>query len=465
MTARDQLFPTVPAAKILQWALWPIAAFLVFHRTIIMAVNGSVTDDFTTVYRAAVAFLRNQPVYGEDLTTVDPHYLYPPSGTLLMAPLGYVDLGVARVAFIGASTIATVICAALLLRLFEQPLDTWALPATIAAFYSSESVMNTLIFTNFNAFVLLGELLFMLALMRRRDLLAGIPIGLTLAVKPVLAPLLLLPLLNRQWKALIGAALVPGVLTGVALLKAVDPMEFVRKTVPYLGATRDYFNSSLSGWGLYYGVHPWLVLALRASVVVMAVVALWLLYRYYRETDELLWLTTSSGVLLLATFLASSLGQGYYSMLLFPLVMTVIRPGSAMRNWPMWVAVYACMAFDFFYSTRWTAFGRAVQYTRVPWGWYLMLSIVVIVLLGRHMVLRRLAASGASGSATDADGATDAGATAAVAAGVPAAAVATETERTDSTEAPETGAVDPVPAPRRPDTDDEEDPDEPTAAE
>ncbi len=41
-------------------------------------------------------------------------------------------------------------------------------------------------------------------------------IGLTLTVKPVLAVLLLLPLLNRQWRALVTAFAVPLVFNAVA---------------------------------------------------------------------------------------------------------------------------------------------------------------------------------------------------------------------------------------------------------
>ncbi len=41
-------------------------------------------------------------------------------------------------------------------------------------------------------------------------------IGLTLVVKPVLAPLLLLPLLNRQWRALVTAFAVPLVFNAAA---------------------------------------------------------------------------------------------------------------------------------------------------------------------------------------------------------------------------------------------------------
>ena len=111
----------------------------------------------------------------------------------------------------------------------------------------------------------------------------------------------------------------------------------MHRTLPYLSEVRDYYNSSIAGNGAYFGVADWLVLLLRAAFALMAVFSLWFLYRYYRRTDELLWLTVSSGVLLTTEFLVGSLGQGYYSMLLFPLLASVLLPGSPMRNSPAWL--------------------------------------------------------------------------------------------------------------------------------
>ncbi len=125
------------------------------------------------------------------------------------------------------------------------------MPGTLLAMFMTESVANTLIFVNFNSFVLLGQLVFMTLMLRRKDWWAGVPLGLTLAVKPVLGVLLLLPLLNRQWKVFAGAFAVPAVLTAAAWPVAVDPDAFVRRTVPYLLEVRDYYNSSLFGvWRL-----------------------------------------------------------------------------------------------------------------------------------------------------------------------------------------------------------------------
>ena len=126
----------------------------------------------------------------------------------------------------------------------------------------------------------------------------------------------------------------------------------------------------------------------------MAIFSLWFLYRYYAKTDELLWLTTSTGVLLGTLFLFGSLGQGYYSMLLFPLIMTVFLPGSVMRNWPAWLAVDGALSFDVFASREWEPFGRYLEYNKVPLGWSLLMITVFCVLLFRWLDIRNAEESG-----------------------------------------------------------------------
>jgi arabinofuranan 3-O-arabinosyltransferase len=388
------LYPQMSSQRIIPLVLWPITIIMMVQRSIILGVNGDRTDDFTPVYQAALRFLNNQAIYGENYDTVDPHYLYPPSGTLLMAPLAVIDPERSRWLFIAVSVLVLVVCAYLLTRLFGFSGRSWVLPVVLFFFFSTETVAHTLIFTNFNSFVLLGMVAFLLLMLRRHDLWAGVAIGLTLAVKPVLAPLLLLALLNRQWKIFIGALGIPLVLNALAWPMIVDPDAFITRTIPYLGEARDYYNSSIAGNGAYFGVDEWLIILLRIAFIVMAAFSLWFLYRYYRRTNELLWLTTSSGVLLVSTFLVGSLGQGYYSMLLFPLLMTVFLPGSPMRNWPAWLGVYGCMTFDAFYSVRWEAFGRMLEFNKVTWGWSLLMIAVFCSLLFRYLDLRRAGLAG-----------------------------------------------------------------------
>jgi arabinofuranan 3-O-arabinosyltransferase len=378
-------------ATLLRSALWPLAILSVIHRSVVLATNGYITDDWGPVYRAVSNFRRGLDIYNEHFDQVDPHYLYPPGGTLIMAPFGFLPVDASRHWFIFFNTVAIILAGYLLLRLFGFGLSSVAAPALLAAMFFTENVTNTLRFGNINGCILLLEVLFFRWLLdgkRSHEWWAGVAIGLTLVVKPLLAPLLLLPLLNRQWRALAAAVVVPVVFNAVAWPLHTDPMNFVTRTVPYILTTRDYFNSSIAGNGTYYGLPPVLILALRVVFIVLAAVALWLLYRYYRTRDPRFWMLTSSGVLLLASWLVLSLGQGYYSMMLFPFLMTVVLPNSVVRNWVAWLAVYGFMTMDQWLLLHWPTTGRALEYLKITYGWSLMIIVVFSVLLFRYLDAR-----------------------------------------------------------------------------
>jgi len=367
----------------------PIAGIMsIIHRAYVLSTWGAVTNDFAPVYRAVSNFRRGILIYNEHFNYVDPHYLYPPGGTLLLAPFGFLPEFASRNWFIAINTVAIIVAACLLVRLFGFRLSSVALPALLLAMFCTESVTNTLVFTNVNGCVLLAEVLFFTWLLQgtnRGQWLAGVAIGLTLVLKPVLIVLLLLPLLNRQWRPLVAALGVPVVFNAVAWPLSADPMGFVRNTVPYIFQTRDYFNSSITGNGIYYGLPHAMLLGLRLLFVVLGAVSLWLLYRYYRERDQRFWMLTSSGVLLTTSWLVLSLAQGYYSMMLFPFLMTVVLPNSVLRNWPSWLAVYGFMTMDRWLMWRWPTTGRFLEYMKITYGWSLLMVVVFCVLLFRYL--------------------------------------------------------------------------------
>ena len=375
-------------ASVMRSILWPLAILFIIHRSYVLATNGYITDDYGPVYRAVSNFRRGWDIYNEHFDYVDPHYLYPPGGTLLMAPFGYLPVDASRWWFESINCVAIIIAAYFLVRLFGYGLTSVAYPALLVAMFCTESVINTLVFGNINGCVLLLEVLFFRWLLDGKvnnQWWAGVAIGLSLVVKPVLAPLLLLPLLNRQWRAVVTAIVVPVIFNAAAWPLVSDPMNFVTSTLPYIFSTRDYFNSSILGNGVYYGLPMWLIMLLRVSFAVLAIAALWLLYRYYRTRNPLFWFTTSSGVLLIASWLVSSLGQGYYSMMLFPFLMTVVLPNSVIRNWVAWVAVYGFMSADRWLMWHWPTTGRALEYLRVTYGWCLMLVVIFCVLYFRYL--------------------------------------------------------------------------------
>jgi arabinofuranan 3-O-arabinosyltransferase len=375
-------------ATVLRNVLWPIAILMIIHRSYILATNGYITDDYGPVYRAVSNLRRGLDIYNEHFDQVDPHYLYPPGGTLIMAPFGFMPVDASRYWFITFNAIAIIIAAVLLVQLFKFSWTSVALPALLVAMFCTESVVNTLVFANINGCILLLEVLFFRWLLDGKvnhQWWAGVAIGLSLVVKPLLGPLLLLPLLNRQWRALVTAIVVPIVFNVVGWFMVSDPMNFVRGTIPYIFSIRDYFNSSIQGNGLYYGLPMWLILLLRIVFLALAIVSLWLLNRYYRTRDPLFWMMTSSGVLLIASYLVLSLGQGYYSMMLFPFLMTVVLPNSVIRNWPAWAAIYGFMSADRWLLIHWPTTGRFLEYMKFTYGWCLMLIVVFCVLYFRYL--------------------------------------------------------------------------------
>jgi arabinofuranan 3-O-arabinosyltransferase len=375
-------------AFILRAALWPVAIMSVLHRSIILPANGNITDDFKPVYRAVLNFRQGWDIYNEHFDYVDPHYLYPPGGTLLMAPFGFLSFNPSRCLFILINALAILIAWYLLLRMFNYTLSSVAAPALLLAMFCTESVSSTLVFTNINGCVLLAEMLFLRWLLDGKvshQWWAGLVIGLTLTLKPLLGPLLLLPLLNRQWRTLVPAIAVPLVINAAAWPLVSDPMDFLTRTVPYILGTRDYFNSSIEGNGVYFGLPTWLIVFLRILFTLLAIGALWLLYRYYRTRDPRFWYTSSSGVLLLWSWLVLSLAQGYYSMMLFPFLMTVVLPNSLIRNWPAWLGIYGFMTLDGWLLFNWMRYGRALQYLKITYGWSLLLIVVFTVLYFRYL--------------------------------------------------------------------------------
>ena len=375
-------------ATVLRSALWPVAILAVIHRTIVVTTNGNITDDFKPVYRAALNFRHGWDIYNEHFDYVDPHYLYPPGGTLIMAPFGYLPFAESRYLFVAINSAAIILAAYVLLKMFKFSLTSVAAPALLLAMFCTESVTNTLVFTNINGCVLLAEVLYLRWLLdgrQSRQWWAGLVVGLTFTLKPALLPLLLLPLLNRQWRTLVPAFVVPIVINAAAFPLVSHPMDFFRRTLPYILGVRDYFNSSIEGNGVYFGLPFWLIALLRVLFTLLAIGSLWLLYRYYRTRDPLFWFTTSSGVLLLWSWLALALAQGYYSMMLFPFLMTVVLRNSVIRNWPAWLGIYGFLTMDRWLLFNWMDIGRPLEYLKITYGWSLLLIVTFSVLYFRYL--------------------------------------------------------------------------------
>lgn len=377
---------------------WPLAALLFVHRLAILAVNGSPTDDFSTVHAAVRRFLEGVPVYNEVYHYVDPHYLYNPGATLLLAPLGMVpSFELARAGFILVNALAVIAALAVLTRLFGYPLRSLVFPAAITLALLTESVRNTLIFSNINGVLLLLLAMFLWLLLHHRLWAAGLVIGLAILVKPMFLPLLFLPLVKAQWQTLLGGLAVPAVFNLVAWPLVPGASDYISRLLPYLGEVRDYANSSLAGMAVYFGMPEGLQVTWFLLFAAIGVAGGLLLLRW-RYSDPLLWATSTAGLLLTGVFLLSSLGQMYYSMMLFPWLFTVLLRSSVFHAWPAWVAVYLFLSPDSWLSDRWPDYGRWAEFFSPTAGWALLIVVTTVVAVVWYLTQRKLVRSPAQGN-------------------------------------------------------------------
>lgn len=323
---------------------WPAAVLLMVHRLFALVPTGSVTDDFTTVWSATRRFVERVPVYNEVYHHVEPHYLYNPGATLLLSPLGLIPSAeAARPIFVAINALAIVAAIAWLTRLAGFRLSQPAFPVALALAFTTEAVTNTLVFGNINGVLLLALTGFIALSISGNQLGAGIVLGLAIVVKPMFAPLIILPMMRLRWATVAIAAVLPAALNIIAWPLTPGASAYLTDVVPYLSITRDYANSSLAGLATYFGMPGWLHMAISfilAAAVAVAVIGL----ARWRYSDEWLWITISCAVLLTGVCLLSSLGQAYYSMMIFPALATAARQTSPMHTWPAWLGAILCLS-------------------------------------------------------------------------------------------------------------------------
>ncbi len=340
--------PTLRSTPFDSWAssiLWPLAIVLILHRVFFLALQGNTTDDYSTVYHALRRFLDGLPVYDEVYYFVDPHYLYNPGATVVLSPLAIINnIELARTGFIMINALAIIAALALLCRLFGFGLQGAVFPLSLALAFVTEAVTNTLVFANINGLLLLALVGFIQMLYYQRTWTAGIILGFAILIKPVFAPLLLLPLVKLQWRTLIGGVGVSVVANAIAWPLVPGASDYLTRTMPYLGQVRDYANSSFPGFVVYYGLPQWLEWVAFIGFGALVLVAVIMLLRL-RHSEPLLWLSTTAGILLVGAFLLSSLGQMYYSMMLFPLIFATTLPRSPIQSVTGWLGIILSLIY------------------------------------------------------------------------------------------------------------------------
>ena len=297
-------------------------------------------------------------------------FLYPPSALLLFLPLAAVGLGVAKGIVLILDLASILVAAAICLRLFGLRWQGAAGAVTLLGLSLSWPFFSTLHTENVNGFVLLGEAGFLLAATRGRWIVAGAVLGLSLALKPVLALLLLVLALYRRWHAFALAIAIPSVLSAAVLLAAPPSRTFFDKTLPLLlhGQNDQVQEVSVSLRSVAHrlAVPDPLSIAIQVAVLAFAAGLFW--RRRRSSSDEPRRLVELSAIAVIAAFLLSSFAFRHYGLYLLPLAISVADPSSRLRHWIAWLA--------FTESQPWTfgiSIGSRTRLTKSPrsdsrWG-------------------------------------------------------------------------------------------------
>lgn len=286
--------------------------------------RGGVGADFQPVYDAGKAILAGRSIYA------DPLFVYPPTCALLSAIVAellsyWPALWVMTAAAAAAILVANYAAGALSVRHRLWPTFTslWV----IALFVGH---LTSLSMWDGNVSVLLPPIALLICWLasRGRWTEALVLLGCSLLIKPVLAPLLLLPLLDRRYAMTVVTVIAVGVVALVAAAatgNASDLPSVVRHVLTgsnLVGHAESVHNLSLYGLGEHYGAHV-LFAGLR---VIFGVAFLWGVWCQWRRTTQwdLCRCATVGTLGMTALFLSGELSERHYLLSTLPLAIIIL---------------------------------------------------------------------------------------------------------------------------------------------
>jgi alpha-1,2-mannosyltransferase len=156
----------------------------------------------------------------------------------------------------------------------------------------------------------------------------------TLLLKPLLLPLVLIPFLARRWRPAIvclaagGLALVASIPLAGGLSRATDVVKLLARGSTLTDQFAAY-NLSLHAIGAAHGVPTLAIAAARALVLAAVVIAVVIVVRRQRVWDvpAVAWLAM---LLQLALFMAGNLSEGHYVLTLVPGIVAVIARSTSL---------------------------------------------------------------------------------------------------------------------------------------
>ena len=282
--------------------------------------------DFNSFWRSARAMLEGQSIYD---TGVDLVNLNPPLWTVLISPLGFLEPITAYRVFVLISLVMVVgYLAWTVEELRLRP--GWTVVGVVMLLLSSP-LLATLALGQVYPVLALGLVASWVADRREEQELSGAVLGLVVALKPTLLPVLLWPFVRRRWRAFLAAFASGATATLVGIL-VLGP----GTTLEYIGVLREqpvsayWDNASLpsaaarlfteSPYAQNVATWPWMI-GVGYALGIIAIVLTAMRVRHGPEVG--LW------ALIAASLLASPIAWHNYLVLLGPGILLLLARGRA----------------------------------------------------------------------------------------------------------------------------------------
>ncbi len=336
--------------------------------------------DFDTFRQSAVALTHGADIYD---TPAKLHNLNPPLLTVLLTPFAPFDPVTAYRIWVALTTL--MVAGSILAVARELRLRAGVTALALLAVLASSPLHGTLVLGQIYPLLLVGLVAGWIAERRGRPVLASVLFGVTVALKPSLAPLLLLTAVQRRWvpfRAGIAAAAV-ATLLGVLAAGPSSALGWLR--IAFTEGTPDTVdNASLPGLAVRFGLPSALGLAVGAVLLVGTLA--WC-GRHRDRIDPagtVVWAVVAAGLLL------SPIAWHNYLMLLFPGALVLITLGRGAAT----AVMLAVALIPVSWNADWPAEGLGQSVAR---------SLYCAILLGYWVVLLRSAlAAGTVSTPSDA---------------------------------------------------------------
>jgi hypothetical protein len=339
------------APRVLGIGAWLVVAVIAVSEGHRAAASTYAGSDLHQVIVAGRALRSGQSLYQ---VRSGVQFFYPPTAALLGLAASYFRLHQVMTPFAYLET-ASICLTVFLFRRGLRPTRWQLLGSAIVAalLIKGNAVTTSLPNGNIGWLLILPCAYVVLRWGQGRWVAGGVALAVTLLIKPVLLPLLLIPLLYRKWKSVAVAAAVtcagfavmlpfvgdlgamPGVLAKLSEGKSLDGRGEVN-------------NLSLAALGNVHHVDSIVILLARTAVVGLAI-AVVAVIAFHQPRVSLEVVGPLSGVILGAVFLAGSLSESHYLLYLIPGAMTAVAVRSYVARLLLFGAMLTAAYASFYF--------------------------------------------------------------------------------------------------------------------